>query len=60
MAIISGGMKGGTRPTDLGKSTMKNTPVGSGSRPTPSRYKIETSEPENARTLDRDPPQWLK
>jgi hypothetical protein len=41
-------------------STMKNTPVGSGCRPVPSKYKIETSAPTNAHTLDRNPPAPLK
>lgn len=34
-----------------GKSAPQNTSVGSGSRPTKSRFKLETSAPENARTL---------
>ena len=32
-------------------SAPQNTSVGSGSRPTAARYKIETSAPANARTL---------
>jgi hypothetical protein len=32
-------------------SAPQNTSVGSGSRPTPSRMKIDTSAPMNARTL---------
>lgn len=44
-----------------GGSAMQNTSVGSGSRPTKSSIKIETSEPTNAYTLDRDPPsKYLK
>lgn len=35
----------------MGTSATQNTSVGSGSRPTPSRFKIDTSAPENARTL---------
>ncbi len=39
------------KPTDVGTSAPQNTSVGSGSRPTSSRHKIETSAPSNARTL---------
>jgi hypothetical protein len=59
MALISGGSKGGVS-APAQSSTMKNTPTGSGSRPVPSRYKIETSSPNNAKTLDRNPPAPLK
>lgn len=37
-------------------SATQNTSVGSGSRPTPSRYKIETSAPTEPRMLDRGVP----
>ena len=61
MALWSGADHGGVKPTDVGTSAKKNTEVGSGSRPTPSRYKIETSSPEDARTNGKDPPAgWLK
>lgn len=43
-----------------GTSAPQNTAVGSGSRPTPSKYKIETSAPKNAHTLGRDVPGSLK
>jgi hypothetical protein len=59
MALISGGSKGVVKPSSE-SSTMKNTPVGTGSRPVPSRNKIETSAHENARTLGRDVPGSLK
>ena len=39
------------KPTNEGTSAPQNTSVGGGSRPTPSKYKIETSAPKNARTL---------
>jgi hypothetical protein len=34
-------------------SAPQNTSVGSGSRPTPSRFKIKTSAPDEPRMLDR-------
>lgn len=34
-----------------GTSATQNTSVGSGSRPTPSRHKIETSAPSDPHTL---------
>ncbi len=43
-----------------GASMQQKTAVGSGSRPTPSRVKIETSAPENAHTLGRAPSGALK
>jgi hypothetical protein len=39
-------------PEPKGTSATQNTSVGSGSRPTKSRFKIETSAPDNARMLD--------
>lgn len=47
------------KDTDKGTSAKQNTSVGSGSRPTNSTHKIETSAPTNAHTLDRAPPGWL-
>jgi len=41
-------------------SASMNTAVGSGSRPTPSKYKIMTSAPSNPKTLGRDVPGSLK
>lgn len=38
-------------PQPHGSSAKQNTSVGSGSRPTPSKFKIETSAPESARKL---------
>lgn len=48
MAIWS---QGPHMPQQGGSSAPQNTSVGSGSRPTASRYKIETSAPDNARKL---------
>lgn len=39
-----------------GTSAPQNTSVGSGSRPTPSRFKIDTSAPKEPRMLDRGVP----
>lgn len=41
-------------------SAAQNTAVGSGSRPTPSRIKIDTSAPMNPQTLGRSTPGALK
>ena len=41
-------------------SAPQNTSVGSGSRPTPSRIKIELSAPTSPQTLGRDVPGSLK
>ena len=41
-------------------SAPQNTSVGSGSRPTPSRIKIESSAPTSPQTLGRDVPGSLK
>ena len=41
-------------------SAQVSIQAGSGSRPTPSKYKIATSAPENPRTLGRDVPGSLK
>ncbi len=56
MSIIS---PSPTMPHPKGGSSMKNTAVGSGSRPTPSVHKIPSSTPENSRTLGRAPDGWL-
>jgi hypothetical protein len=42
-----------------GSSTTKNTAVGSGSRPTKSKYPIPSSAPSDQRTLGRAPEGWL-
>jgi hypothetical protein len=47
-------------PQEHGDSAMQNTSVGSGSRPTPSKFKIDTSAPEDPHTLGRDVPGSLK
>ncbi len=52
MALFS--TKPGVKPTDMGTSIKSNDAIGSGSRPTPSKIKIMTSEPENPHTLGRD------
>jgi len=59
MALISDSNKGGVTPPPQ-TSRMNNYAVGSGSRPVPSKVKIESSAPENARTLGRDVPGWLR
>jgi hypothetical protein len=41
-------------PQEHGDSAMQNTSVGSGSRPTKSKFMIDTSAPEDAHTLGRD------
>lgn len=45
---------------ESGDSAMQNTAVGSGSRPTPSKFKIETSAPEDPHTLGRKTPGALE
>jgi hypothetical protein len=57
MALIS---KSPAIAQPKGNSTPQNTAVGSGSRPTPAKIKIETSAPTDARTLGRAPAGWLK
>ena len=42
------------------KSASQNTAVGSGSRPTKSKIKLDTSAPSEPRTLGRAPGGWLK
>ncbi len=56
MSIISSSP---TLPHPSGGSTVKNTAVGSGSRPTASRHKIPSSAPSEPRTLGRAPAGWL-
>lgn len=41
-------------------SSRTHVDAGSGSRPTPSKYKIDTSAPANPKTLGRDVPGSLK
>ncbi len=57
MALISdhGGVKAPPQT-----SHGQNTAVGSGSRPTPSRIKIDSSAPHKPQTLGRDPGGALK
>lgn len=45
---------------DTRKSATQDTSVGSGSRPTPSKIKIETSAPMEPHTLGRAPADYLK
>jgi hypothetical protein len=56
MSIISSSP---TLPHPKASSTVKNTAVGSGSRPTSSSYKIPSSAPSEPRTLGRAPEGWL-
>lgn len=57
MALISdqGGVKAPAQ-----SSRSQDTSVGSGSRPVPSKIKIESSAPTNPKTLGRDVPGSLK
>lgn len=57
MALIS--QHGGVAPPAQ-SSRGQNTSVGSGSRPTPSKIKIDSSAPHNPHTLGRDPGGALK
>lgn len=43
-----------------GSSMPQKTSVGSGSRPTSSKVKIDTSAPAEPHTLGRAPQGWLK
>ena len=46
---------------DTRTSAAQNTSVGSGSRPGPSKIKIETSTPKDHRMIHGEPPAgWLK
>ena len=51
MALIS--EKGGVK-APAQSSRPQNTAVGSGSRPVPSKIKIDSSAPANPKTLGRD------
>lgn len=42
------------------KSMAQGTAVGGGSRPTPSKVKLESSAPMEPHTLGRAPGDWLK
>lgn len=45
--------KPGAKPTDMGTSIQNNDAIGSGSRPVPSKVKIDSSEPMDAHTMGR-------
>jgi hypothetical protein len=45
---------------EKGNSAPQNTSTGSGSRPVKGKTKTETSAAEDARTLGRAPPGWLR
>ena len=47
-------------PQEKGSSAPQNTAVGSGSRPTKSKFDIPTSAPKDPHTLGREVPGWLK
>ncbi len=49
MSLYQG--KGGPGPSSGDKSAPQNTSVGSGSRPTPSRIKIDSSAPADMKNL---------
>lgn len=55
---ISGSVGGVMPPAQ--SSAKVYEPVGSGSRPTPSKFSTPTSAPTNPRTLGRAPAGWLK
>lgn len=57
MALISD--QGGCKAPPQ-SSRPQNTAVGSGSRPVPSKIKIPSSAPMNAKTLGRDVPGSLR
>lgn len=57
MAIIS---KSPSMKHEKGNSAAQKTAVGSGSRPTPSKMKIETSAPKQPQGLSRKPSGSLK
>ncbi len=57
MALISD--HGGVKPPAQ-TSKKVHIPAGSGSRPVPSKTKIESSAPTEPRTLGRAPAGWLK
>lgn len=45
---------------EQGDSATQDTAAHSGSRPTPSKYKIDTSAPMDPHTQGRAPEGWLK
>ena len=51
--------KGGVMPPSQ-TSSPSYTPAGSGSRPGPSKFPIETSAPADPRTMKNPPEGWLK
>jgi len=57
MALFSS--KGGVKAPPQ-SSRPQDTRVGTSSRPTPSKIKIDTSAPEDPRTLGRAPKGWLR
>ncbi len=59
MALISGATKG-NMAADGRNSRYISPATGSGSRPTPSKVKIESSAPDDPHTLGRDVPGSLK
>ena len=54
---------GHTKPTDVGSSAKVHTEAGSGSRPVPSKHKIESSsasDPHGQGRPNSKDPDWLK
>ena len=54
---------GHVKPSNVGTSTPQHTSVGSGSRPVPSKHKIESGSAADPHTQGREPtkdPGWLK
>ena len=64
---MRGKMKGGaifsdapSMPQEHGDSAMQNTAVGSGSRPTKSKFMIDTTAPSDPHTMGRKTPGALE
>jgi len=53
MSILKG-EKGGTKPSEVGTSAKVYNECGSGSRPTPSKYTIESSAPADPHLIRGD------
>lgn len=60
MGMLDRKVPAGVQPTDKGDSAMASTNAGSGSRPTMSKYPIDSSAPAEPHTLGRAPSGWLK
>ena len=54
MGILHNSTGGHTKATDVGTSAPQNTSVGSGSRPTKSKYPIATAAASDPKTQGRE------